>query len=100
VADLQRKSRVGDSILDHFVRRPGLGCYWPSTVTRPGRLPIASTRPFELVAKASTASKIDFGIIAANIARFGEGETVIMRREGGWIRVYRARHLCPLGACA
>jgi hypothetical protein len=39
-------------------------------------------------------------IIAANIARFGEDETVIMRREGGWIRVYRARHLCPLGACA
>jgi hypothetical protein len=39
-------------------------------------------------------------IIAANIARFGEDETVIMRREGGWIRVYRARHLCPLGVCA
>jgi hypothetical protein len=29
-------------------------------------------------------------IIAADIARFGEDETVIMRREGGWIRVYRA----------
>jgi hypothetical protein len=26
------------------------------------------------------------------IARFGEDETVIMRREGGWIRLYRARH--------
>jgi hypothetical protein len=24
--------------------------------------------------------------------RFGEAETVIMRREGGWIRVYRAHH--------
>jgi hypothetical protein len=29
-------------------------------------------------------------IIAADVARFGEDETVIMRREGGWIRVYRA----------
>jgi hypothetical protein len=29
-------------------------------------------------------------IVAADIARFGEDETVIMRREGGWIRVYRA----------
>ena len=27
-------------------------------------------------------------------------ETVIMRREGGWIRIYPARHMCPLGACA
>jgi hypothetical protein len=27
-----------------------------------------------------------------DIARFGEDETVIMRREGGWIRVYRAHH--------
>ena len=39
-------------------------------------------------------------IIAANIARFVEDETMIMRREGGWIRIYRARHLCPPGACA
>jgi hypothetical protein len=31
-------------------------------------------------------------IIAADIARFGEDETVIMRREGGWSRVYRAHH--------
>lgn len=31
-------------------------------------------------------------IIAADIARFGVDETVIMRREGGWIRVYRAHH--------
>ena len=31
-------------------------------------------------------------IIAADIARFGEYETVIMRREGGWLRVYRAHH--------
>jgi hypothetical protein len=31
-------------------------------------------------------------IIAADIARFGEDETVIMRREGGWIQVYRAHH--------
>jgi hypothetical protein len=31
-------------------------------------------------------------IIAADIARFGEDETVIMRREGGWIRTYRAHH--------
>jgi phage terminase large subunit len=31
-------------------------------------------------------------IIAADIARFGEDETVIIRREGGWIRVYRAHH--------
>jgi hypothetical protein len=29
-------------------------------------------------------------LIAAHIARFGEDETVIMRREGEWIRVYRA----------
>jgi hypothetical protein len=31
-------------------------------------------------------------IIAADIARFGEDETVIMRREGGWIQVYWAHH--------
>ena len=31
-------------------------------------------------------------IIAADIARFGEDETVIMRREGGWIRTYRAHN--------
>jgi len=31
-------------------------------------------------------------ITAADVARFGEDETVIMRREGGWIRVYRAQH--------
>jgi hypothetical protein len=31
-------------------------------------------------------------ILAADIAHFGEDETVIMRREGGWIRVYRAHH--------
>jgi hypothetical protein len=31
-------------------------------------------------------------IIAADIARFGEDETVIMRRERGWIRTYRAHH--------
>ena len=31
-------------------------------------------------------------IIAADIARFGEDETVIMRREGGCIRTYRAHH--------
>jgi hypothetical protein len=28
-------------------------------------------------------------LIAADIARFGEDETVIMRREGGWVRTYR-----------
>jgi hypothetical protein len=31
-------------------------------------------------------------IVAADIARFGKDETVIMRREGGRIRVYRAHH--------
>jgi hypothetical protein len=31
-------------------------------------------------------------LIAAHIARFGEDETVIMRREGGWVRTYRAHH--------
>ena len=31
-------------------------------------------------------------LIAADIARFGEDETVIMRREGGGIRTYRAHH--------
>jgi hypothetical protein len=31
-------------------------------------------------------------LIAADIARFGEDETVIMRREGGWVRTYRAHH--------
>jgi hypothetical protein len=31
-------------------------------------------------------------IIAADIARFGEDETVIMRREGGWVRTCRAHH--------
>jgi phage terminase large subunit len=31
-------------------------------------------------------------IIAADIARFREDETVIMRREGGWVRTCRAHH--------
>ena len=31
-------------------------------------------------------------LIAADIARFGEDETVIMRRKGGWVRTYRAHH--------
>jgi hypothetical protein len=39
-------------------------------------------------------------IIAADIARFGEEETVIMRREGGWIRVYRAHHKADTMATA
>jgi hypothetical protein len=30
--------------------------------------------------------------LAWDIARFGEDETVGMRREGGWIRLYRAHH--------
>jgi hypothetical protein len=34
----------------------------------------------------------DTPILAADIARFGEDETVIMRREGGWIRVYSVHH--------
>jgi hypothetical protein len=33
-----------------------------------------------------------FPVLSWDIARFGEDETVIMRREGGWIRVYRAHH--------
>ena len=31
-------------------------------------------------------------IIAADIARYGENETVIVRREGGWVRTFRAHH--------
>lgn len=31
-------------------------------------------------------------IIAANIARYGEDEKVIMRRKGGWVRTYRRHH--------
>lgn len=31
-------------------------------------------------------------LVAADIARFGEDETVIMRREVGWIRVYGGHH--------
>jgi hypothetical protein len=31
-------------------------------------------------------------LIAADIARFSGHETVIMRREGGWARTYRAHH--------
>ena len=28
--------------------------------------------------------------LAVDVARYGEDETIIMRREGGWARVYRA----------
>jgi hypothetical protein len=31
-------------------------------------------------------------VMSRDIARFGEDETVGMRREGGWIRLYRAHH--------
>jgi hypothetical protein len=31
-------------------------------------------------------------LIAADIARFGEDETVSMRHEGGWVRTYREHH--------
>jgi hypothetical protein len=43
-------------------------------------------------AQARTLERTRRPIIAADIARFGEDETVIMRREGGWIRDYRAHH--------
>jgi hypothetical protein len=39
-------------------------------------------------------------IVAADIARFGEDETVIMRREGGWVRTYRAHHKADTMATA
>jgi hypothetical protein len=44
------------------------------------------------VAQKRTLQRTRRPIIAADIARFGEDETVIMRREGGWIRTYRAHH--------
>jgi phage terminase large subunit len=31
-------------------------------------------------------------VLAWDIARYGEDESVGMRREGGWVRVYRAHH--------
>lgn len=31
-------------------------------------------------------------VLSWDIARFGEDETVGMRREGGWIRLYGAHH--------
>jgi hypothetical protein len=31
-------------------------------------------------------------VLSWDIARFGDDETVGMRREGGWIRLYRAHH--------
>jgi hypothetical protein len=43
-------------------------------------------------AQKRTLERTQRPIIAADIARFGEDETVIMRREGGWIRAYRAHH--------
>jgi hypothetical protein len=43
-------------------------------------------------AQKRTVERTRRPIIAADIARFGEDETVIMRREGGWIRTYRAHH--------
>jgi hypothetical protein len=43
-------------------------------------------------AQMRTLARTRRPIIAADIARFGEDETVIMRREGGWIRTYRAHH--------
>ena len=30
--------------------------------------------------------------LGADVARYGEDESVIMRREGGWFRVHRAHH--------
>jgi len=43
-------------------------------------------------AHAPTLPRTRRPLIAADIARFGEDETVIMRREGGWVRTYRAHH--------
>jgi hypothetical protein len=43
-------------------------------------------------AQKRTLTRTRRPLIAADIARFGEDETVIMRREGGWIRVYRGHH--------
>jgi hypothetical protein len=43
-------------------------------------------------AQKRTIQRTKRPIIAADIARFGEDETVIMRREGGWVRTYRAHH--------
>ena len=53
------------------------------------------TRDFAQVdrgAQERTLERTRRPIIAAGIARFGEDETVIVRREGGWIRVYGAHH--------
>jgi len=43
-------------------------------------------------AHAPTLPRTRRPLIAADIARFGEDQTVIMRREGGWLRTYRAHH--------
>jgi hypothetical protein len=43
-------------------------------------------------AQARTLPRTRRPLIAADIARYGEDETVIMRREGGWVRTYRAHH--------
>ena len=63
----------------------------------PGELPDISDDTLILpkwieAAQKRTLERTRRPIIAADIARFGEDETVIMRREGGWIRVYRAHH--------
>jgi len=62
-----------------------------------GEFPDISDDSLILPKATETAQKRTFErtrrpIIAADIARFGEDETVIMRREGGWIRVYRTHH--------
>jgi hypothetical protein len=51
-------------------------------------------------AQKRTVERTRRPIIAADIARFGEDETVIMRREGGCIRVYRTHHKADTMATA
>ena len=42
--------------------------------------------------RCERANTLAAPIIAADIARFGEDETVVLRCEGGWMRVYLAHH--------
>jgi hypothetical protein len=84
-----RLTGVGGRTQDPLGRhQPDLPIQGPRRV--PGHLRCSLILPRWIeAAQKRTLERTRRPIIAADIARFGEDETVIMRCEGGWIRTYQ-----------